>query len=184
METPTKKILMIIERLGMSGVKAAAIMQISENKFRKNKMESASSNNFTENNFTDLLDFLIDEVKFLITFDLTENLNNYDRIIDKIDHIYKNNPKNREKDDWNLFDELKAIVDLMEKKDAFSDMKVYQKIINHIEMKSEQLTSEPNIFTHERYYNYVRSDKINSHNRWFDYLIYKRQQTILQILGD
>jgi hypothetical protein len=42
------------------------------------------------------------------------------------------------------FDELKAIVDL-EKKDAFSDMKVYQKIINHIEMKSEQLTSEPNI---------------------------------------
>jgi hypothetical protein len=27
METPTKKILMIIERLGMSGVKAAAIMQ-------------------------------------------------------------------------------------------------------------------------------------------------------------
>jgi hypothetical protein len=34
----------------------------------------------------------------------------------------------------------------MEKKDAFYDMKVYQKIINHIEMKSEQLISEPNIF--------------------------------------
>lgn len=67
-ETPKDKILMITERLGMSGVKAAEIMKIADNTFRKNKMESVSSHNFTEKNYTDLLDFILDEYQFLIDF--------------------------------------------------------------------------------------------------------------------
>ena len=186
METPKDKILMITERLGMSGVKAAEIMKIADNTFRKNKMESVPSHNFTTKNYTDLIDFLLVEIKFLITCK-ESSLNNedaYQNVMGKIIKIYNNYPKYRKEENWNLFDNLKKVVDFMENPAVFNDIKVYSETIDYIVFSSMHLENEPNIFTCDKYTDYVHSDKIGIHVRWNNYLIHKRTEKINELLND
>ena len=186
METPKDKILRIIERLGMSGVKAAEIMKIADNTFRKNKMESVPSHNFTTKNYTDLIDFLIDEIKFLITYKESplSDADAYRNVMDKIINIFYNYPKNSNEENWNLFDELKQVVDFMENPAVFNDIKVYSKTIDYIVFSSMLIENEPNTFTSDKYSNYVHSDKIGNHVRWNNYIIHKRTERINEILND
>lgn len=183
MKTPKDKILMIIERLGMSGVKAADVMNITDNTFRKNKMESVATHNFTEKNFTDLLDFLIRELKFLITVQEDGlGLNMYDLVTDKINHIFEKYPEYRKQEKWNLFNELKLVVDFMENGEIFEDIKLYEKIISYIIERSKSLVNEPNAFTIDRYDDYVHKDRINNHTRWHNLIVHIRNEKIRNII--
>lgn len=186
METPKERILMIMDRLGMSQTVAANAMNMPINTFRKNKMDTLKYNNFTEKNHSDLVDFLINEIQFLATYKRSINaeVNSYENSINKIRDIYKNYHKYRRLDDWNLFDELKNVVDFMEEPSVFSDIELYTKTIDDIVFESKMLKNEPNIFTIDKYNDYVLCDKKNDHTRWFDYMISRRQKTIMDILRD
>ncbi|MDA6068949.1 hypothetical protein NJT12_04870 [Flavobacterium sp. AC] len=182
METPKDRILMIIERLGMSGVKAAEVMKITDNTFRKNKMESVLTHNFTEKNYNDLVDFLITEVKLLLSLK-DSSLGITEAFKVAMDKVYENYEKlNMESSNFNLFENLKTVVDWMEIPDSFgSNMRIYSNIINEIEKLSKDV-DDPNIFTIEKYNDYAHSDKIISHNRWFDFIANRRMNIINDIL--
>jgi hypothetical protein len=64
-ETPKDKIKMIMDRLGMTATIAAKAMEMPDSTFRKKIMPSSPLLTFTEKNYTDLLDFIIDEYQFL-----------------------------------------------------------------------------------------------------------------------
>lgn len=185
METPKDRILTIIERLGMSGVKAAEVMKITDNTFRKNKMESVITHNFSERNYNDLIDFLIDEVKFLISFKQT-HLTISDALakgLKEVDYLFKNYNKFKEENpEWNLFDNLKLVVDSFEIPASFEEnMNVYSRLIDEIESHCNYI-DDPNIFTIEKYNEYAQSDKTKSHNKWFEFMAYRRMNTINEIL--
>jgi hypothetical protein len=43
--------------------------------------------------------------------------------------------------------------------------------------------NEPNVFSIYKYNDYALGDKKNDHSWWFDFMIYRRQQTINDILN-
>lgn len=184
MDTPKDKILNIVDRIGMSTTIAAKAMNIAENTFRKNKSDTLPRNNFTENNYNDLIDFLIGEIKFLIDYknENTEILQSYEMVVDKYFHIFKNYAKYSKQEGWILFDELKLIVDAMEKGEAFNDDEMYTKVVDDILFNSA-LTRDPNGFTIEKYREYISKDETNSHQKWHNYIIRRRQRTINDILN-
>lgn len=186
METPKDKIKMIMDRLGMSGTIAAKAMKMPDSTFRKKIMPSLPNSTFTNKNHSDLVNYLIDEIRFLVTYKESHEsaLKDYEISIDQIRDIYKNYSKYRKQEDWNLFDELIKVVDFMEKPSVFSDIELYTKTIDHIASESDKLKNETNIFTVEKYDDYVHSDKKNVHTRWSDYMIRRRQKTIRDILSD
>lgn len=186
METPKDKIKMIMERLGMSGTIAAKAMSMPDSTFRKKVMPSLPHITFTEKNHSDLVDFLIDEIQFLVIYKKTNEIeiNAYSNLLEKIKDSFKNYDNYRKLDDWNLFDELKSIVDSMETHEIFGDISHYTTIINTIEQESALLKNEPNIFTVKKYNSYALGDKKKNHFRWFNYIDYSRQQKIKALLDD
>jgi hypothetical protein len=186
MESPKDRILMIMDRLGMSQFVAANAMNMPINTFRKNKMESLKNNNFSEKNHSDLVDYLIEEIKFLVTYkkDTIADVDACQYVNDKIKNYYKKHNEYRKQEGWNLFEELKLIVDFMEKPVVFSDLDLYNQVIDNIVFESFLLKNESNIFTIYKYNDYALGDKKNNHTRWFEYMIYRRQKTIMDILKD
>lgn len=175
---------MIIDRLGMSTTVASQAMRINENTFRKNKSDALPRNNFTEKNFTDLLDFIIYELKFLIEYQSANiKLNvSLEEVVSSYLDLYNNYSKYKKIENWNLFDELKIIVDRMELSDAFKDDDLYTKIIDEILFESA-LKRYDDSFTIEKYKDYILKDNLNSHDRWQRYIIRRRQRTIMDILS-
>lgn len=186
METPKDKIKMIMERLGMSGTVAAKAMNMPDSTFRKKVMPSLPLVTFSEKNHSDLVDFLIDEIQFLVIHKKTNDIevNVYGNLLEKIKDTYQNYENYRKQDDWNLFDELKNIVNLMETLEDFADINRYTTIIDSIVMESDLLQNEPSIFTVQKYNTYVLGDKKNKHPRWLAYMIRRRQKLIQDILKD
>jgi hypothetical protein len=182
METPKEKIKIIMDRLGMSGNMAAKAMGMSYNTFRKKIMQTTATSPFIEKNYDDLVNFLIAEIKTLITTKNENELNNYENIIIKLEGIFTNYDKNKNDDDYILFNEIVKVINRMEIIDKFSDMIIYSKVINYINTKCELLTNDSNVFTVNKYDDYALGDKKNKHTRWVEYMIYRRQQTINDIL--
>lgn len=175
METPREKIVTIIERLGITNKKAAEVMMLSENTFSKSRAGVLS---FSQQNYDDLVDFLILELKFIITKKLAESDENiYNIIIEKVNDLIINKNKFAKQEGWHLFDELVKVVDSMENYDFFRDMEKYDEMIEDI----TSISSE--VFSFEKYYDYVQSDKKNDHHRWFDYRSWRRNRTINAILN-
>ena len=186
METATEKIKMIMDRLGMAGSIAAKAMNMPDSTFRKKIMPSMSNKPFTEKNHSDLVEFLIKEIEFLVTHKKANNKEviPYQYVLDQYRDIYKNYKKYRKQENWNLFDELTKVVDFMETSDVFNDIKIYTQIIDDIVFESNLIENEIERFTIEKYNNYALSDKKMHHSKWLDYVIYRRQQTIKDILKD
>lgn len=186
METAREKIKMIMDRLGMSGSIAAKAMNMPDSTFRKKIMPSISNKPFTEKNHSDLVEYLIKEIEFLVTHKKANNKNviPYEYVLDHYKDIYKNYKKYRKKEDWSLLDELTKVVDFMETSDVFSDIKLYTQIIDDIVFESTLIDNESIRFTVEKYNDYALSDKKMNHSKWFDYIIYRRQQIIKDILKD
>lgn len=184
MNSPKDKILLIIDRLGISTAVAAKAMFINENTFRKNKSDTLPRNNFTEKNFNDLLNFLIDELGFLIELkDMNSKLNmSLEEVISAYLDVFKNYSKYSKNENWNLFDELKKIVDNMEVSDVFKDDDLYTKIIDEILFECV-LKGYKDSFTIEKYKEYISNDNSNTHERWYNYIIRRRQRTIMDILN-
>lgn len=186
METPKDRILMIMNRLGMSQTIASTAMSMPINTFRKNKMDTLKNNNFTEKNHSDLVDFLINEIQFLATYkrSINADVDAYQYVIDKIKKYYKNYNEYRKQEGWNLFEELKLVVDFMENPAVFSNLELYNKVIDNIVFESLLLKKKSNIFTVDKYNDYALTDKKNDHTRWLEYMIFRRQKTIMEILKD
>lgn len=136
----------------MSTAIAAKAMNIAENTFRKNKSDTLPRNNFSEKNFTDLLDFTISELKFLISYKIanTNRMKSFEEVTEMYRNIFLNYHKHCKHEGWNLFDELKMIVDVMETLDEFGDDDLYTKVIDNILFESA-LLRDPNTFTIEKY---------------------------------
>jgi len=186
METAREKIKMIMDRLGMAGSVAAKAMNMPDSTFRKKIMPSSSNKSFTEKNHSDLVEFLIKEIEFLVTHKKASknDVIPYEYVLDRYKDIYKNYLKYKKQEEWNLFDELTKLVDFMENSDVFSDIKLYTQIIDDIVFESTLIDDEAIRFTVEKYNDYALSDKKINHSKWFDYIIYRRQQTIKEILKD
>ena len=65
MKTPKQKIDEVLDRLGISGIKASSMMNIPHSTFRKNMMDSSKTYKFTDKNYSDLVDYLIDDYNSL-----------------------------------------------------------------------------------------------------------------------
>ncbi|GEM_PF-1880872 len=184
METPRDKIIMILDRLGMSVKVAAKAMNIKEETFRRNRSGTDPRNYFNEKNYTDLLDFAISELEYLIAYSFTNSTNadHYSDAVSQIGRIFEEYPESKKKRGFSLFEELKAVVDGMEKGSVFSDMNLYAFLINDIVEKSSALENEPNAFTIKRYNNYVHSGKKSEHPRWISFINCRRQQAVHKIL--
>jgi hypothetical protein len=182
MQTAKDSIKMIMERLGMNGTIAAKAMGMPDNTFRKKIMPSSPSTSFSEKNHTDLVDFLIEEVKVLILHKKEIEFNGYEYVVTTVEAIFTDYKSNKYKEEYNLFDEIVKVVNFMETVETFVDMSIYKRIINFIASKCELIGNDPNIFTIYKYHDYVVCDKKNDHSRWFDFMIYRRQQTINDIL--
>ena len=174
---------MIMDRLGMNGTIAAKAMGMPDNTFRKKIMPSSPSTSFSEKNHTDLVDFLIEEVKFLISQKNEIEFNGYEYVVTTVGDIFNDYQINKYKEDYNLFDEIVKVVNCMETVEMFVDMSIYTRIINFITSKCELIEHEPNIFTINKYNDYALNDKKNDQSRWLDYMIYRRQQIINDILN-
>ena len=183
MATPKEKIENIIERLGITGTKASLMMGITHDRYRKNTSANEAYQ-FTEKNYTDLLDFLITELKTLISLK-KENDNSsvtLEMVVDKYFHIFLNHEKYSKQEGLNLFDELKMVVDVMATSIAFADDEIYTKVVDDILLQST-LIGDPNGFTIEKYNDYVAQDRVNNNQRWYNYIIRRRQRTITDILN-
>lgn len=183
MQTPKEKIDNIIERLGITGTKASLMMGITHDRYRKNTSANEAYE-FNENNYTDLLDFLITELKTLISLKKVNDNSSVtlEMVVDKYFHIFLNHERYSKQEGWNLFDELKLVVDIMATSIAFGDEDIYTKVIDDILFQST-LTGDPNGFTIEKYNDYVAQDRVNNHQRWHNYIIRRRQRTINDILN-
>lgn len=172
MDTPREKIVTIIERLGITNKKAAGVMNLSENTFSKSRAGVLS---FNQRNYDDLVDFLLLELKFVITNKLVESDDNIcDIIIAKVNDLIINKNKFIKQEGWHLFDELVKVVDSMENYEFFRDMEKYNEMIEYITSHSSE------VFSFEKYYDYVQSDKKNDH-RWFDYRSWRRNSSIKEV---
>jgi hypothetical protein len=180
MESANDKILDILDRLGMSGVKASEIMKMSENTFRKKKMKTVGTHQFTDKNYNDLVNYLINEFKIITAkFNTVVNPQDvYNMVIDKISHVCQNKIQLATQDDWNLFDELKALVDSLESQPTFDNKDSYNSVIEFIEKATHN-----DFDFYELYNHYVHSDKKNTHARWFSLLVYRRIKTIDDIIN-
>lgn len=180
MESANDKILDILDRLGMSGVKASEIMKMSENTFRKKKMKTVDTHQFTDKNYNDLVNYLIDQFKTITSkFNTVPNPQDlYNMVIDKISHVCQNKIQFARQDGWNLFSELKAVVDSMESQSIFDNKDSYNSVIEFIEKSTQDDFDFYSLYDH-----YVHSDKKNPHARWFSLLIYRRLKTIDYIIN-
>lgn len=171
-------ILEIIDRLGMGTRKASEIMRMSDNTFRKKKMGTLKSYKFTQINYNDLVDFLINELKFLMSLSQSQVANEQLNVIEKINNILENASECAKKEGWNVFDELKLVVDYMETSDTFKNMEMYYKIIEYLSTKSNDE------FSVEKYNEYVSKVKKSSYDRWREYIRFVRSKTIYDILNN
>ena len=181
MKTPKQKIDEVLDRLGISGVKASAMMRMPHTTFRKNMMDNSKSYKFTDKNYSDLLDYLINEIKYLV---LAKNEN--EKVVDPVQYvndtlteIFKNYKTLSTQEGWVFEEEIIKVLDYMEEPEAFSDMKEYSDIIDTIESKTKRL-KQP--FDLHAYTNHTHNDKGAKHDRWYEYLGYRRKQIILKIL--
>ena len=185
MESPKEKIDDIVERLGMSGLKAAMMMNISYDRYRKNTSGN-DAYKFSEKNYTDLFDYVITEMKSIISSrkenEIKIKMKSLEDVVVTYNDILLNYKKYNKQDDWNLFDALKKVVDNMETLQDFEDNELYDKVITDIIVLSA-LIRDPNTFTIERYKDYVSKDKVNDHQRWHSYIIRRRKITINDILN-
>lgn len=184
METAREKILMITDRLGMSTAVAAKAMNIKEETFRKNRRGTESGNYFTQKNYTDLLDFTISELEYLIGYSYTNrnNADDYNHVSSEIKRIFEEFPESRKKKGFSLFDQLKEIVDFMENSDVFFDMELYAAVIDELIEKCSILKDERNIFSIKNYTAYVSKGRKNRHLKWINFTNYRRQQAVQKIL--
>lgn len=182
MKTPKQKIDEVLDRLGISGIKASSMMNIPHSTFRKNMMDTSKTYKFTDKNYSDLVDYLIDEIKLLV-FEKKESKIKVDAVQlvkDELDNICNNYKSLSKQEGWNFTEEINKIIDYMEEPDAFLDMKVYASIIDTIEDKTKR-NKQP--FEVDTYTNYAHSDKDVKHDRWYEYLAYRRQQRLMDILN-
>lgn len=184
MDTPKDKILMITDRIGMSTSIASKAVSIAESTYRMNKSAALPRHNFTEKNFTDLLDFTITELKYLISYkeENTSKMKSFDDMVVRYFNIFKDYPTKSKQEGYNLFDDLKIILDEMETSDAFNDSEMYTKVIDNIAFESA-LIRDPNTFTIEKYKDYISKDKSGIHERWHAYIIRRRHTIINDILN-
>lgn len=180
METAKDKILYILDRLGLPGIKAAQAMNMSEASFRKKKTESVFTHQFNDKNYNDLITFLKCELKEIINMsESTEKAQNvYETIIDKVITMCQGKSYLVAQEGWNLFDELKSIVDSLETLPVFENKDSYNSVIALIESSTNDDFDFNSLYT-----DYVHKDKENPHSRWFDLIIYRRIKTINSIIN-
>ena len=182
MKTPKDKILSITERLGISASVAAKAMQITENTYRKNKSHSNQGHNFTEKNYTNLLGYILDEVKII----LKENADDAKPVITlesiniRLDNLFANYENLSKDDDFNLTEEIFKILDDMDDSDVFLNMKTYSNVIERIEKETENLTPPFDVVVYEVH---LKRFKRKKHKRWGEYVRYRRQQIIDSIIN-
>lgn len=187
METAKDKIKLVIDRLGMSGSIAANAMGISYSAYQKKIMPSSSSSNtFSDKNYNDLVDFLVDEIKFILSYKENNDntLSEFQSVVDKVNDLFDNFKEYSKVDDWILFDELKNIINEMEIINAFSNNDLYSKIVYDIELKCIDLKNEYHEFTIVKFNDYALRDKKLKHYRWFNFMDEKRRKAIMDILRD
>ncbi|MBB4802050.1 hypothetical protein HNP37_002111 [Flavobacterium nitrogenifigens] len=184
METPRDKIVMIVDRLGMSTEVAAKAMNIREQTFRANRRGTSSRNYFSEKNYTDLLDFIISEMEYLITYSFvnTKNADAYVYVADLAEKIFEDYPISRKKKGYSLFDELKTVVSYMETSEVFSDMEIYSEVIDDLIKKSAALENELNFFSIRRYNDYACKGKKKEHTMWIAFMDYRRRKAVKEVL--
>lgn len=182
MKTPKEKILSITERLGISASVAAKAMQITENTYRKNKSDSNLGHNFTEKNYTNLLGYILDEVKIILkeNTDDVKPIITLDSINIRLDNLFANYESLSKEDDFNLTEEIFKILDDMDASDAFLNMKTYSDVVDRIEKETEGLTPPFDVLVYEVH---LKRFKRRKHKRWGEYLGYRRQQIIDSLIN-
>lgn len=181
MKTPQEKIENIIERLGIIGTRAASVMKITPDRFRKN-MSANIKYQFTEQNYDDLIDFFVEELKYLLRekVDNTKAVQDFEHAKSTLTNIFKNYKTLSKEEDWDLIDEILKVLDFMDESEVFSEMKNYSDIIKYIEFETSLIRSP---FMVVEYSRYILIRKRKQHNRWYQYYSYRRNETIADILN-
>ena len=109
-------------------------------------------------------------------------MKSFEEVTEMYRNIFLNYHKQCKQEGWNLFDELKMIVDVMETLDEFGDDDLYTKVIDNILFESA-LLRDPNTFTIEKYKDYAVKNRLNNNQRRDNYIIRRRQRTIMDILN-
>lgn len=171
-----EKIKEILNNFGMSNIKAAEVMCISINTFKRNNNDKELRNSFTEKNYQDLVDFVLFETVKLIK----ETSESSEIIISEINtkitsliHLLS-----VKESDIDVIEELHNVIDSMEKSDVFECYSAYHSIIQRIETETIISGDVNNQWDVTKYKTHLGKSR-KKDSKWANYLAQRRYKSLV-----